>query len=129
MKSKKEHEVKRKFGNNLSNNLKVINAKSKENINSNIQNYAFLNEKNYKIKDRLKSKKSQIHSKKEINNQFKIILENPKEPNTLFLDEYLQDIIKNIIFHEHDNIVDYFNYEIFSLQDTQYINTFNNFKG
>ena len=36
MKSKKEHEVKRKFGNNLSNNLKVINAKSKENINSNI---------------------------------------------------------------------------------------------
>ena len=122
MKSKKEHEVKRKFGNNLSNNLKVINAKSKENINSNIQNYAFLNEKNYKIKDRLKSKKSQIHSKKEIKNQFKIILENPKEPNTLFLDEYLQDIIKNIIFHEHDNIVDYFNYEIFSLQDTQYIN-------
>ena len=61
MKSKKEHEVKRKFGNNLSNNLKVINAKSKENINSNIQNYAYLNEKNYKIKDRLKSKKSQIH--------------------------------------------------------------------
>ena len=128
MNSVKEYELKRKFGKNLSNNNVVIDLKNNENINNNIIKYSKLNnisKKNYQILDKRKNNKSKIPLKSTHNekkNKINILSTKPNENNTKYLEEYFQDIIRNIIFTESQNIANYYIDNFFFIQDSQYIN-------
>ena len=127
MKSKKERDVKRKFGNNLLNNENVINLQNDENHYNNAN-------KNNNIN--IISKKNQIHEKikknisiiplKNLYNETKyninILIKNPSKNNPEFLEEYFQDLIQHINFTVSQNILDYSTHNIFCLQDILYIN-------
>ena len=122
MKLKKEQDIKRKFGNNLSNNEIIINDKNRENINNNIQKYALVLKKNYQINNKIKCNNNKTRSKKEIDNQLNNIQTKPNEYTNSYLYYYGDKVIKDMILNEYENVVDYSTNDIFSLQDIQYIN-------
>ena len=122
MKLKKEQDIKRKFGNNLSNNEIIINDKNRENINNNIQKYALVLMKNYQINNKIKCNNNKTRLKKEIDNQLNNIQTKPNEYTNSYLYYYGDKVIKDMILNEYENVVDYSTNDIFSLQDIQYIN-------
>ena len=128
MKSVKGYELIRKFGKNLLNNRAVIELKNNENINDNIKkisNAYNISKKNYHLPEKTKNNESKIHSKnilKEKKYIINVIIKKQEDNNLQYLDEYLQDIIRNINYTKSQNICDYSSNDIFSLQDTQYIN-------
>ena len=125
MKSVKGYELTRKFGKNISNNRTVLEPKNNENINGNIIKYPkanILSKKNSHFPEKAKSK---IHLKnplKEKKYKINIIISKQIDKNPQYLEEYFQDIIRNIKCTESQNICDYSTNSIFSLQDNQYIN-------
>ena len=128
MKSVKGYELTRKFGKNISNNRTVLEPKNNENINGNIIKYPkanILSKKNSHFPEKAKSNNSKIHLKnplKEKKYKINIIISKQIDKNPQYLEEYFQDIIRNIKCTESQNICDYSTNSIFSLQDNQYIN-------
>ena len=128
MKSIKDNEIKRRFGNNLSNNENIINLQNYRNLNKdNIKNnnINIITRKDYQNHEKEKNKISIIPFDSILNKKkykINIFITNPNQNNSQYLEEYVQDIIKNINFTESLNILDYSTNNVFHLQDIQYIN-------
>ena len=118
MNPEKDHELKRKFGNNLSNKENEINFPVYKNIKNNItkNNFHKISKKNSKTQINVPSSHI-IHIKKRL-----IPISKPNQSNPQDLPEYFQEIIKNIKSTEPQNILNYSINNIFSLQDTHFIN-------
>ena len=128
MKSIKDNEIKRRFGNNLSNNENIINLQNYRNLNKDNtknNNINIITRKDYQNYEKEKNKISIIPFDSILNKKkykINIFITNPNQNNSQYLEEYVQDIIKNINFTESLNILDYSTNHVFHLQDIQYIN-------
>ena len=116
MKSLAPHELKRRFGNNLSNNEIIINNQNNENLNGNIiENNIKNSKKNSQVPSKAKLAKNILIKKK-----YKIKKINDIDPQ--YLEEYLDEIIKDIKDNESKNILNYSLINIFDWKDIHNIN-------
>lgn len=128
MKIIKGKEIKRKFGKNISNNENIINFPNGEKINNILtknNNISHDQIKTHQIQEREKSQVSIIPFKSTLEQKkvkINILLTKANLNNPQYLEEYLQEIIHNIIFTESQNIIDYSSNNIFHLQDIHHIN-------
>ena len=108
--------LKRKFGNNLSNNESTLNFKQSQEIyiNKIKDNIKQKSKKNYQIQS--KSKPDSIIPYK--NN----LTPRTSNHNPQNVDEYFYEIIKHINYTQYENILNYSKENIFSIQDTKNIN-------
>ena len=109
--------LKRKFGNNLSNNESTLNFKqSKEILNDNKIKYNIKQKSKKKNPILIKPKSNQIIP-------FKFESTQPTSYNNpQNVDEYLCEIIKHIEYTQYENILNYSKENIFTMQDTKSIN-------
>lgn len=117
MKPVKVLQLRRKFGNNLLNNENTINIKqSKDTLNNNKINHnnKYKSKKNNLIQNKVKSDYI-------VPLKYKLIPQSSKS-NPQNEEEYLDEITKNINYTQYENILNYSKDNIFSIQDTKYIN-------
>ena len=117
MKLVKVLQLKRKFGNNLSNNEQLINIKHRQDT---------LNNNKINHNNKCKSKKNNpIKSKVKFDYIIPLIsklIPQLSKNNPRNEEEYLDEIIKNINYTQYENILNYSKDNIFSIQDMKYIN-------
>ena len=117
MKSVKVLQLTRKFGYKLSNNENIINIKRSQDLptNNNIkQNIKYKSKKNNQIQNKLITN-SIFPIKYKLIPQ--IINTNPQN-----VEDYLEEIVKDIKYNEYENILNYSKINIFSNQNAEIIN-------